>query len=156
MLLTVTFVNWVSQLQSLVLYGTYFYAMERCYALVSSGCRVGLRHFFGGNFWRVDCPFVDDVNVSSVTLYTWPVTTLWKEEVVVDHVVTLLSCLDPMPSISFVVVTDHMEVGRSLALWAVPSFSVVMRFFVVHGLQRCFRKQLFKQRVGGIDPYNVL
>ena len=141
-------------LQSLVLYGIYPHIVERVCALLAAGCSVGLRVFYDGNFWRVDCHFVEDVIFKSVTLVTWPVTAQWKTEVV-DHVVTVLSCLNPAPSMCVVVVDEHVDVGRALAGWSVPSKAVVMRFFDVHWLQRCFRKQ-FKQRVGGLDPYNVL
>ena len=140
--------------QSLVLYGVYPYVVERLCGVVVAGSRVSLRVFFDGNFLRVDCHSVDDVEVKSFTLATWPMTVSWKEEVL-QHVVTLLSCMDPVPSLCAVVVDDHMELCRAFANWTVPSSAVSMRAFDVNWVQRCCRQQ-FKQRIGGLDPYNVL
>ena len=137
-----------------MLYGVYPHVVERLCTLVTAGDRIGLRLYYDGNFWRVNCHFVDAVEVKTFTLAAWPITVKWKEEVV-NHVVTLLSCLDPAPSLCSVVVDEHVIVGRALANWTVSNKTVVMRYFDVDWVQRCVRRQ-FKQRMGGLDPYNVL
>ena len=126
--------------------------MEKLGSLVQAGNQVGLRVYFDGNFWRVDCHFVDDVDLRTVTLVTWPVCDRWKEDLIR---LTVLSCLDPLPNICSVVVDTHVAVGRSLALFGPTGNSVVMRFYDVQWLQRIIRQQ-FRQRIGGLDPYNVL
>ena len=68
---------------------------------------------------------------------------------------TVLSCLDPLPSLCSVVVDTHVAVGRSLAHFGPAGKSVVMRFYDVQWLQRSIRQQ-FRQRIGGLDPYYVL
>ena len=129
--------------------------MKKISGLVQSGNRVGLlRVYFDGNFWRVDCHFVDDVELRTVTLVTWPVCDRWKEEVI-RLVITLLSCLDPLPGLCSVVADTHVAVGRSLAHVGPAGKSVVMRFYDVHWVQRSIRQQL-RQRIGGLDPLNVL
>ena len=62
---------------------------------------------------------------------------------------------DPLPSLCSVVVDNHVAVGRSLAHFGPADKSVVMRFYDVQWLQRSIRQQ-FRQRIGGLDPYNVL
>ena len=128
--------------------------MEKLGSLVQAGNQVGLRVYFDGNFWRVDCHFVDDVDLRTVTLVTWPVCDRWKEDLI-RLTVTVLSCLDPLPNICSVVVDTHVAVGRSLAHFGPTGNSVVMRFYDVQWLQRSIRQQ-FRQRIGGLDPYNVL
>ena len=136
------------------MYGVYPYIMEKMGSLVQAGNQVGLRVYFDGNFWRVDCHFVDDVELRTVTLVTWPVCARWKEDLI-RLAVTVLSCMDPLPSLCSVVVDTHVAVGRSLAHFGPAGKSVVMRFYVVQWLQRSIRQQ-FRQRIGGLDPYNVL
>ena len=128
--------------------------MEKICGLVHSGSRVGLWVYFDGNFWRVDCHFVDEAELKIVTLVTWPVCDRWKEEVI-GLTVTVLSCLDPLPNFCSVVVDTLVAVGRSLAHFTPAGKSVVMRFNDVQLLQRSIRQQ-FCQRIGGLDPYNVL
>ena len=128
--------------------------MEKMGSLVQAGNQVGLRVYFDGNFWRVDCHFVHDVELRTVTLVTWPVCARWKEDLI-RLAVTVLSCLDPLPSLCSVVVDTHVAVGRSLAHFGPAGKSVVMRFYDVQWLQRSIRQQ-FRQRIGGLDPYNVL
>ena len=137
-----------------VIVHVYPYVMEKISGLVQSGNRVGLRVYFDGNFWRVDCRFVDDVELKTVTLVICSVCDRWKEEVIC-LVITLLSCLDPLPSLCSVVVDTHVAVGRSLAHFGPAGKSVVMLFYDVQWLQRSIRQQL-RQRIGGLDPYNVL
>ena len=74
---------------------------------------------------------------------------------VIGLTVTVLSCLDPLPSLCSFVVDTHVAVGRSLAHFGPAGKSVVMRFYDEQWLQRSIRQQ-FRQRIGGLDPYNVL
>ena len=122
--------------------------------LLQTGSQIGLRVYFDGNFWRVDCHFVDDLDSKSVTLVTWPVCEQWKEELI-RLAITILSCLEPLPSLRSVVVDAHLAVGRALAHFGPDGNSVVMRVHDVQWVQRAIRQQ-FRQRVGGLDPYNVL
>ena len=139
---------------SLVLYRIYPYVVEKMCGYNSAGCRVGLRVHFAGNFWRVDCHFVDDVAVTSVTPVTMPICEEWKKKLV-TLAVTLLSCFDPVPSLCSVVVENHVAAGRALSKAVPPETSVVMRFADVQWVQRCNPTQ-YKQRIGGLDRYNVL
>ena len=99
--------------------------MEKLGSLVQAGNQVGLRVYFDGNFWRVDCHFVDDVDLRTVTLVTWPVCDCWKEDLI-RLTVAVLSCLDPLPNICSVVVDTNVAVGRSLAHFEPTGNSVVM------------------------------
>ena len=53
------------------------------------------------------------------------------------------------------VVDTHLAVGRALAHFGPGGNSMVMRVHDVQWVQRSIRQQ-FRQRVGGLDPYNVL
>ena len=136
------------------MYGVYPYIVEKMGNLLQSGSQIGLRVYFDGNFWRVDCHFVNDLDLQSVTLVTWPVCEQWKEELI-RLAITILSCLEPLPSLCSVVVDAHLAVGRALAHFGPAGNSVVMRVHDVQWVQRAIRQQ-FRQRVGGLDPYNVL
>ena len=137
-----------------MLYGIYPYVVEKISCLFSSGSQSGLRIFFDGNFWRADLHLVDCLDVKSFTLVTLPVSERWKEELV-NLVVTILSCVESMPSLSGIIVEDHVALGRALSKMCLSERTIVMRFFDVQWVQRCIRNQ-FRQRIGGLDPYNVL
>ena len=68
---------------------------------ISSGSYVGLRMYFGKNFWRDECRLVDSLKVKSIILVTLHVTEQLKEELV-KRTVTVLSCLGPIPPLSSV------------------------------------------------------
>ena len=122
--------------------------------LVVAGHGLGLRVFFNGNLWRTDCHFVDDAGTKSVTLMTLPVCETWQSDVVILAVHVLFR-LENTPHLCSVVVDNDVSVGCALASLVVPEHTVIMRFLDVQWIQRVILKQ-FKQRLGGLGPYNVL
>ena len=71
--------NFVVVFQNLAFYVIYPYVVEKVCGYISAGCRVGLRVHFDDHLWRVDCHFVDDFDVTSVTLVTIPKGEEWKK-----------------------------------------------------------------------------
>ena len=98
--------------------------------LLVAGLRIGLRVFFDGNFWRIDCNFLDDASPKSETSVTFPVCETWQADVV-TLAVNVLSCLETTPHLCSVVVENDVSVGRALASLVVPERTVVMLLFDV-------------------------
>ena len=128
--------------------------MDKLCELVGDGYRVGLRVYFDGIFWRVDCHFVDVCDLISVTIVTCPVCDNCKIELIVPAV-SVLSGFDPRPVACTIVVETHLALGQALAHLDDFGQFMVMRFFDVQWLQRCIR-QHYRERVGGLGPNNVL
>ena len=60
-----------------------------------------------------------------------------------------------MPVLSAFIVENHLTRGRPLANMNSSGNTIRMWFFDVQWTQRCPRDQ-FKQRIGGLESYNVL